>query len=88
MGPDVHRRLENALICGVLAWFFAEAYLHVPHVASLCGLPLALVVHILGIGYALSVIRKAPYPALAALGLNLSIWLMPLTLGLWMLGGT
>lgn len=76
MDAGIHRRLENALICGVLAWFFALATYYTPVEFSFATVPLAFCLHLVGAVFALSILGARPYAALAALALNLTIWPM------------
>jgi hypothetical protein len=74
MDAGSHRRLENALICGVLTWFFAMATHYTPVQASFATVPLAFFIHLLGIVFALRVVATKPYAALAAIALNATLW--------------
>ncbi|MGV3614528.1 MAG: hypothetical protein ACO1SV_04250 [Fimbriimonas sp.] len=81
MADETKGRLENALICGVIACFWAHAIPWVPIMFAFIGLLIALVAHLVGVCFALSILRTNPYSAVAALALNLSIWLAPLGKG-------
>ena len=74
MEESFRRRLENALICGVLTWFFAMATYYTPVQFSFATVPLAFFIHLLGIVFALSVVAAKPYAALAAMALNATLW--------------